>query len=237
MSAISLELTREQVVAFRRHVGALDERLPPGGASLRRAAWAGLQDSMPRAAVVSIHARVQGTQPSSWEAPSLVQLWGPRYSVFVVAERDRAVFSLGRLPVHASGQRRAEDLAEQLRTILEGGRMTYGEAGERLGIHPNRLRYAAAAATGTVRIRWDGARQPIVWTVEAPAMDPREARLELARRYLHIYGPTTPESFSRWAGIGARDGAAAFEELRPGLMPVRTPIGEAWLLSQDAEPG
>ena len=33
-----------------------------GQRSLRRAAWAGLQDSMPRAALLSIHARVAGTQ-------------------------------------------------------------------------------------------------------------------------------------------------------------------------------
>jgi hypothetical protein len=67
-----LDLTRSQIMAFRRRVGALDERLPPGPASLQRAAWAGLQDSMPRAALLSIHARVEGTGPSAWEDPSLV---------------------------------------------------------------------------------------------------------------------------------------------------------------------
>jgi hypothetical protein len=72
-----LELTREQILSHRRAAGALDERLPPGSASLRRAAWAGLQDSVPRAAVLSIHARVHGTGPDTWEDPSLVQLWGP----------------------------------------------------------------------------------------------------------------------------------------------------------------
>ena len=46
-----------------------------------------------------------------------------------------------------------------------------GEAGEALGIHPNALRYAAM--TGTVLIRWDGARQPTVWTVPRPEVDPR----------------------------------------------------------------
>ena len=53
------------------------------------AAWAGLQDSMPRAALLSIHARVEDAEPSTWEDPSLVQLWGPRFSVFVVAARRR----------------------------------------------------------------------------------------------------------------------------------------------------
>jgi len=58
-----LDLTREQILTYRQTVNALGERLPPGPTSLRRAAWAGLQDSMPRAAVLSIHARVHGTGP------------------------------------------------------------------------------------------------------------------------------------------------------------------------------
>ena len=74
-----LELSRGQILAFRRRVGALDERLSPGPASLRRAAWAGLQDSAPRSALLSIHARVERTEPDTGEDPSLVQVWGPRF--------------------------------------------------------------------------------------------------------------------------------------------------------------
>ncbi len=226
-----LSLTRPQILAFRRHVGALDERLPRGGRSLRRAAWAGLQDSMPRAAVLSIHARVNGTEPSTWEDPSLVQLWGPRHHAYVVATRDLAVFSLGRLPDEAAARRIAEDLAARLHAHLDGARMTYGEAGSALGGHPNRLRYAAP--TGTVVIRWDGARQPVIWTVPPPEVDARDARLELARRYLHTFGPTTPEAFAGWAGIPSRRGVDAFDALRRSLTPVSTPIGDAWILTRD----
>jgi hypothetical protein len=226
-----LDLTRPQILAFRRHIGALDERLPPGRHSLRRAAWAGLQDSMPRAALLSIHARVEGTQPSTWEDPSLVQLWGPRYQAYVVAARDLAVFSLGRLPDDAGARRIAEDLAARLHAFLDGRRMTYGEAGRALGEHPNRLRYAAP--TGTVVIRWDGARQPTVWTVPPPEVDARDARLELARRYLHLFGPATPEAFARWVGIAPRRGVAAFDALGKSLTPVRTPLGDAWILTRD----
>ncbi|TMC57931.1 MAG: hypothetical protein E6J19_04645, partial [Chloroflexi bacterium] len=68
-----LELTRARILAHRRKVGALDERLPMSAASLRRVAWAGLQDSMPRAALLSIHARVKGTSSSAWEHAALVQ--------------------------------------------------------------------------------------------------------------------------------------------------------------------
>jgi hypothetical protein len=186
---------------------------------------------MPRAALLSIHARVEGTDPSAWEDPSLVQLWGPRYNAYVVAARDLAVFSLGRLPDDAKSRRVAEDQAARLKALLGGTRMTYGEAGRALGEHPNRLRYAAP--TGTVVIRWDGGRQPTIWTVPPPGLDPSEARLELARRYLHVFGPATPEAFAGWAGISPRGGVAAFDALARSLTPVRTPVGDRWILTRD----
>jgi len=224
-----LDLTRRQILAFRRHVGALDERLPRGRRSLRIAAWAGLQDSMPRAALLSIHARVEGAQPSTWEDPSLVQLWGPRYHAYVIAARDLAVFSLGRLPEGGKTRRTADDLAARLHASLDGGRMRYDDAGHAIGVHANALRYAAL--TGTVVIRWEGARQPTVWTVPAPEIDAFDARLELARRYLHVFGPATPEAFAEWAGMALRAATEAFDALP--LIPVRTPIGDAWILTRD----
>ena len=231
MTATRLQVTREQLVAFRRRVGALDDRLPSGKRSLRHGAWAGLQDSMPRAALLSLHARVAGTGPTTWEDPSLVQVWGPRFSAYVVAAPDRAVFSLGRLPDEAGARRRAEDLAERLHGLLRGAQMPYGRAGRALGVPPSSLRYAAA--TGRVLIRWDGAHQPIVWTVPPPEASPGEARLELARRYLHVFGPGTAEGFATWAGLPRRAGPAAFAALSESLAPVRTPIGDAWVLAKD----
>jgi hypothetical protein len=123
-----------------------------------------------RAALLPIHARVEETQPSTWEDRSLVQLWGPRGNVFVVAARHHAVFSLGTLPGEVNGRRRAEDLA---------------------------------------------------------------ARLELARRYLHIHGPPTAEAFAWWANLRPRHGVAVFQALSSSLTPVQTPVGEAWILSRD----
>jgi winged helix DNA-binding protein len=229
---IGLELTRSQILTFRRRAASLDERLPHGQGALRRAAWAGLQDSMPRAALLSIHARMAGTEPESWEEPSLVQVWGPRFSAYVVAKHDLAIFTLGRLPDEAGPRKRAQDIAARLQLALAGRRMTYGAAARAMGAkHPNQLRYAAP--TGTVVIRWDGSHQPDVWNVPAPDIDPHEARLELARRYVHMFGPATPDAFATWAGIGLVSGMAAFETLGTSLTQVRTPIGAAWILSQD----
>ena len=225
-----LELSRSQILSFRRRAGCLDERLPAGPESLSRAAWAGLQDSMPRAALLSIHARVKGATPASWEHPTLVQIWGPRYSAYVVAAEDLPVFSLGRLPENALRRRRAHDTASRLHAFLDGRRMPFGEAGHAMGVQPNSLRYAAA--TGTVVLRWDGARQPVIWITPAPEMDPRHARMELARRHLHILGPSTAAAFGKWAGILPMEARAAFEALAGSLTPVRTPVGDAWILAE-----
>jgi hypothetical protein len=225
-----LELTRAQILAFRRRVGALDERLPGGARSLRVAAWAGLTDSVPRAALLSIHARVEGTHPASWEDPSLVQVWGPRYSTYLVPGRDRAIFTLGRLPDAPHRRRRAEEMAERVNAFLDGRRLQDTEVQKALGVG-SLLKYATT--TGTLLIRWEGARAPAVWTVPRPEIEPHEARSELARRYLHVFGPETPETFGTWAGVGSGEARAAFEALSRSLTAVRTPAGEAWILARD----
>ena len=186
---------------------------------------------MPRAAVLSIHARVEGTTPFALEDPSLVQVWGPRYSTYVVAARDLAIFTLGRLPDEGKARLRAEDTANRLDAFLAGRAMGDVEAGRGVGVHPSALRYGAP--TGRILIRWDGARQPTVWTTPAPAMDPVEARHELVRRYLHVFGPGTQEAFAAWAGISAASANTAFAAVGSSLVPVQTPIGAGWILAAD----
>lgn len=222
---------REAILAFRRRSSALDRRLPAGPSALRRAVWAGLQDSMPRAALLSIHARVRNTSAETVRAASLVQVWGPRYHAYVVARRDLAYFSIGRMPDGEARQARATRLAARLREVLGDGAMKYGEAAKMLGVPPNELRYAAT--TGTIVLGWDGARQPTIRAVDPPTVDPDEARRELARRYLHIFGPSTADAFAGWAGVPKRQAGSCFDALARALTRVRTPIGDAWALTAD----
>ena len=204
--------------------------MPLTAGSLRQAAWAGLQDSMPRAALLSLHARLEGVGPSAWEHPSLAQLWGPRFSTYVVPKRDFALFSLGRYPEDAKSRQRAERVAGRMHAHLGGARMTDRELGRAVGLG-NEMRYAAT--TGTIAIRWEGARAPTVWAVAAARIEPADACRELARRYLHVLGPTTAEGFARWAGISRRAAADAFASLEGSLLPVRSPLGDEWLLGED----
>src|SRR5207249_361812 len=166
-----------------RGKGTRPWRRPPERRSLCRAARAGLQDSAPRAALLSLHARVSTVATSAWEDEAFVQLWGPRRAVYVVAEQDRGVFSLGTLPRDPKARRAIEALAGRLRDGLAGRTMPAGEAARAAGeLHPNQIK--VAGATGTVLIRWDGAREPSLWSTEPPPVDPHTARLELARRYV-----------------------------------------------------
>ena len=135
-----------------------------------------------------------------------------------------------RLPDNAKSRLRAERMAERLHAHLDGTRMTDREVARALGVG-NTLKYAAT--TGTVAIRWDGARAPTVWTVVAAKVDPADACRELARRYIHIFGPATADGFTRWAGISRRSSTDAFASLEASLLPVRSPLGDEWLHAED----
>ena len=138
-----LRVTRAQILAFRRAVQALDARLPAGKASLRQAACGRPAGQHARAALLSLHARVEGTTATTWETPPLAQIWGPRYSAYVVDERDAPAFTLGRLPDTGPKRRLAESLTGRLAQVLGDTRMTQSAAARALDEPPNRLRYAA----------------------------------------------------------------------------------------------
>ena len=159
-------------------------------------------------------------------------MWGPRFQVYAVPAAEHALFTLARYPDDARGRRVAEKMAALAASYLGDRTLTDREVAgaHRVG---NAIRYATT--TGTILIRWEGARAPKIWTVPRPHGEPAALRVELARRYLHVFGPTTVGSFTKWAGIGAKQAREAFDSLAPELVPARTPIGDAWLLAGDEE--
>ena len=234
-------ITREHVLAFRQRATHLHRRLPPG--RLVEAAFAGLQDSAPRSAVLALHARVRDVSPSAWKDPRFVQVWGPRGAVYVVPAHDLAVFTLGRFPrnpVLASAVRAAAEKAKRAFRARQAqpGRDLSDRAA---GVNFRELR--VASMTGAVRIEWDGATTS--WRLAEPPPEPPEpARLELARRWLRSVGPSTPKEFAWWSGgwagsFGAAtdgelsDAQQTFRSLEKELTVVEVAGRKQWALRTD----
>ena len=66
-----------------------------------------------------------------------------------------------------------------------------------------------------------------------PEADLWEARAELARRYLHCYGPSTVQHFAEWAGTGKAQAEESWKRVQHELAEVRFAGKTAWLLAQD----
>ena len=66
-----------------------------------------------------------------------------------------------------------------------------------------------------------------------PEVDADTARAELARRYLHCYGPATPTHFAEWTQRSRADARRAFDLLGDELVEVRAEGRRAVLLAAD----
>ena len=234
-------ITREHVLSFRQRATYLHRRLPPG--RLVEPAFAGLQDSSPRSAVLALHARVRDVSPSAWKDPRFVQVWGPRGAVYVVPARDVAIFTLGRSPRNPVLAAAVRAAAERARRAFRA-RKAPSEAvryDETVGVNFRDLRIASM--TGAVRIEWNGATTS--WRlVEPPTEAPEPSRLELARRFLRSIGPSTPEEFAWWSGgwagsFGATtrgersDAQQTFRSLEKELTEVELEGRKRWALRTD----
>lgn len=65
--------------------------------------------------------------------------------------------------------------------------------------------------------------------------DRTAARAELARRFLHSYGPATAQQFAEWTQRSPRDAKDAFATIADELVEVTVDGRPAWLLRRDEE--
>jgi hypothetical protein len=208
-------LSCTQAVRYRLAVNNLSSRL--GAGSYVEAAYAGLQDTASRDALVGMHARVEACEPSAWQDSRLIQTYSPRWAVYVLPADDFGVFTVGRLPRDPQARQALEDLAEEACRELHG-------AGSNV--------VRAACLTGRIAVRWT-ASALYVREHERPSIDPETARLELCRRHVHAFGPTTPAAFAWWAGVSAREARKTFDLIAGELMPVELDGHDAFALAAD----
>jgi hypothetical protein len=227
---VTPSVTRDQVLRYRARVSHLDERLPPG--SFARAAWGGLQDTAPRSGVLSLHARVTGTNADSWEDPSIVQVWF-RGADYLIPREDVGVFTLGAQPRDRELVRRLEKLADRIEKVTQGEILRVGEVAKRLGL-PRQPDIRPVALTGRAVIRWDASN---IWLIptERPRIDVEDARRELARRFVHWFGPTTVSAMARWTGVPPRDARETWAGIERELTPVELDGDGRYMLTDDID--
>lgn len=215
-------MTPQEAVARRLRVNHLADRLPAG--SFVAAARFGLQDTAPRDALLSLHARVTRCPPGAWEAPGLVQTYGPRWAVYVLPEHDLAAFTLGRMSHDPDVARAVERLAEEVCRDLDGQE-------RQRALHPDLRR---ACISGRIAVRWT-ASSLFTREVPRPEVDLDDARADLVRIHVAAFGPTTPTAFGWWAGVRAADARASWALVTDELDRVDLAGHEAWVLAADQE--
>jgi hypothetical protein len=97
-----------------------------------------------------------------------------------------------------------------------------------------------AGTAGVYAYGWpQGSRQMLIstdiWLGEPLGGDVKEARLELARRFVHAYGPVAPRHFAGWTGIAPGEARDRFEELGGELVDVRLDGAAAFVLADDLD--
>ena len=214
----------------RQHVTHAARRLPP--ASYGAAAWGGLQDSVPRAGLLGLHARIEAAAPDAWEDTRLVQIW-LRWADYIVPRDDVAVFTVGALPRDPAYVAALERLADDVLDLLVAGRRGSRPVRDGLpDLPPSFVR--AAAVTGRVHIRWDTRTTEIVGA-DRPDVDAEDARRQLCRRFLHWHGPAGPQHFARWAGVTSADAATTWQAVTPEMAAVDDEARGRWILASDLD--
>ena len=231
MTRAAAKVSVERALAFRARASHLDARLAAG--SYVSATHAGLQDTVPRAGLVGLHARVEAVQPSDWDHSSLCQIWFRGGADYIVPRSHVAPFTLGTLPRDQVKRAAIEQAAERVVEFLAGRELKTREVTEGVGF-PDHMAIRHTSRSGRVLIRWN-ASTIFAYACERPDVDDEDARLELCRRFLRWFGPQTLDRFRWWAGIEAKDAAITWDKLRTELVPVALDGELRMILEVDVE--
>jgi hypothetical protein len=200
-----------------------------------------------------------------WERRRLVKTYGIRGTVHLLPGSElpfwTAALRAGRRAGGGPGALEPAQVAAVIEAIggaLDGRRLTRDELGaevvRRLGPWVGEESFpafggawpvwtaalSAAAAAGALCFGPNqGARvtyvRPDQWLGGWRDVDPAEALLEVARRYVAAYGPVTPQEFGQWFYAAADQASAAFQALGGELEQVDVEGEPRWLPAGEPE--
>ncbi|MFF7719375.1 winged helix DNA-binding domain-containing protein [Streptomyces luteogriseus] len=202
-----------------------------------------------------------------WDDRSLIKTYGPRGTVHLLPARELPLFSAALTAVPSGpspfppGARLTEEQAGQvvaaIGDALDGRFLTLDElseevvartgpwAGDRVmpafqDLWPrwrqvmHRAGWAGTLCFGPNRGRKATYTRPLPGNPEA---DPGDAPAAFVRRYLHAYGPATPQHFARWLAAPPGWATALFGELAAAgrIEEVRFEGTPAWVAAGDTD--
>lgn len=203
----------------------------------------------------------QDVRDELWVRRSLVKTYGPRGTLHLLpaVELPTWMAAMRSIPNYHGALWNAHtdvkpdqvfELIESTREALDGRQLTRGElandvaklvgawARKRLSSMWGDL-LAPAALSGAlcfapsqgIHVRFVRADQWIGgWREE----DPRAAVLQVLRRFVGAYGPTTPALFATWFATTPAVATELFDELGDELIPVDVEGKRMWMLARDA---
>jgi hypothetical protein len=247
-------VTRERVLAFRLARQHLTARAPDAAT----AAFPALQDTPPGSAGMALAARADVGPEALEELVVVPSLRGAATAVALEdlaiftaglepSDEDEAKHLIGNAwkPLEEHTALQALDVAsEAVRDVLADGPLIKTEFHRTLTervpadlrwwckgcgehhVHPSLWR--ATGIRGVLAIVGRDGRSPVFGT-PAPAPPVDDPGAALARRYLTVHGPATPQLFGWWAGITPSHARALWD--RAGELVA---VGDKWLLAEDA---
>jgi hypothetical protein len=211
---------------------------------------------------VRVECRIGDVRDALWKRKTLVKTWLMRGTLHLVPAEDLPLYTAAMGPrwirVNNSWLRFMQlsepeflSLIDAIGQALDGQVLTREELIAKVGKgRPERIREVMKSG-------WGGILKPVArngllcfgpsrgqsvtfvrpqqWLGSWREVDPDQALIEVARRYLRAYGPATKEDFTRWWGSWAGIGKAAWTGLADELVSVDIEGRKANLLAPDAE--
>jgi hypothetical protein len=211
---------------------------------------------------VRVECRVQDVRDALWKRKTLVKTWLMRGTLHLLPADDLPLFTAAMqtrwMRLRSSWLEWVQmsepefwDLVDAISQALDGEALTREELIQKVvSGRPERVREAMKSG-------WGGMLKPVArrgllcfgpsrgqsvtfvkpqqWLGGWRQVDPDEALVEVARRYLRAYGPATKEDFARWWGNWPGAGKAAWSGLAGELVAVSVEGRRADLLAADLD--
>jgi hypothetical protein len=204
---------------------------------------------------------VADVRDALWKTKSLVKTWLMRGTLHLARSEDLPVY-VGAMGRHWVSQMRLSWLEYMQVTEKEFWKICEDIGGALNGTPMTREELIAQVGRGrsehvhqVLRSGWGGMLKPAArngllcfgpnrgqtvtfvrpesWLPSWREVDPEDAIVEMARRYLRVYGPATQKDFARWWGQWAGAPAAAWKRLAPELTNVTVEGQRGDLLTED----